>query len=146
MGKSDYLIEINGIHDRRAFFSSVLSFFGTMEVILTTWGKLPSTVHERLSPFRAPCLWLRRLFFHEANWKLNQSSLHVLLESLCADELLNQFTWGIYKGDTSLVLCGHWENQIIINASELIEDTILFDWLGYLKAKGVIESYEKITN
>lgn len=146
MGKPDYIVEINGIHDRRAFFSSVLSFFAPVDVILTTWGKLPSTVDERLSPFRTPCLWLRRLFFHEANWQLNQSSLQVLLESLCVDELLNQFTWGIHKGNTPLVLCGHWEKHVIIEGSDLVDEKTLLCWVKDLKVNKIIESYEKITN
>lgn len=146
MGKLDFIVEIDGVHDRKAFFGSVLSFFSQVDVILTTWGKLPTEVHERLSPFRAPCSWVRRLFFHESNWQLNRGSLPVLLESLCVEERLTRLTWGIHKGNTPLALCGHWENQITINESELVEDAILFDWLGDLKAKGIIESHEKITD
>jgi hypothetical protein len=117
-----------------------------VDVILTTWGRLPSNIHERISTFCAPCLWLRRLFFHEANWQLNPSNLQVLLESLCVDELLNQFTWGIRKGNTPLALCRHWKNDITIDRSEFVEDLTVFDWLEDMKKKEIIESHEKIAD
>lgn len=143
MGKKGYFVEIVGVHERKAFFRSVLSFFAPVDATLTTWGKLPSNIYERISPFRAPCLWLRRLFFHEANWQLNPSSLQVLLESLCVDELLNHFTWGIRKGNTPLALCRHWKNDITIDQAEFIEDLPLLNWLEDMKEKEIIGSYEK---
>ena len=71
MTNTDYIVGIDEVNDIKAFFESLLSFYAPMDVILTTWGKLPPEVLNCLSSFKTRTSLLRRYFFHEVNWHLN---------------------------------------------------------------------------
>ncbi len=145
MNNSDYIISIDGICDKEMFFLSLLNFFAPFDVILTTWGKLPKTTLQQLSKHRVDRFGLRRFLFREFNLKLNNKSLNSISECLCDDDILNQIKWGIRKGGIPLALFRDWDDMYI-DGSELIQDEILFSWMDDLKAKGIIESFEKIDN
>ncbi len=143
MADSDYIIGIDEINDIMAFFKSLLTFYAPIDVILTTWGKFPSEVLNRLSPYKARSSWLRRIIFNENDWHLNDDTLNSLIGVLCQDDVINKFTWGIIKGKTSLGFCRTWEDMNV-HGSYLIEDATLFQWVEELKSNGIIASYEKI--
>jgi hypothetical protein len=143
MAESDYIIGIDGVRDVKGFFESLLSFYARLDVTLTTWGKLPQEVHRNLSVFKTHTSWIRRLAFKQIDWKLNKESVNSIMESLCTDSVLKNFTWGISKGNTPLGLCRSWKDMNI-NGSDLIEDMTLFKWAEELKSNGIIYSFEKI--
>lgn len=143
MANIDYIVSIDGINDRISFFDSLLSFYAPLDVILTTWGKLPAEAKVCLSSFELPCSWLRRLVARETSWHLNKQSKGLIAECFCKDHILEAVTWGIRKGDTPLWLCRNW-NDMNADGSNLIDDDTLFGWLENLKVKGIIDSYEKI--
>ena len=82
MANIDYIVSIDGISDRISFFDSLLSFYASLDVILTTWGKLPAEAKVRLSSFELPCSWLRCLFARETSWHLNKQSKGLIAELL----------------------------------------------------------------
>lgn len=141
---SDYIIGIDEVNDIKTFFELLLTFYAPIEVILTTWGKLPSEVLNRLSPFKARSSWLRRYFSHENHWHLNVETVNSLIGIFCQDDVINKFTWGLIKGKTPLGLCRAWDD-LNVNGSELIEKAVLFKWVEGLKSKKIIESCEIIT-
>ena len=67
----------------------------------------------------------------------------VISDCLCDYEILHKITWGIRKGNTPLALARDW-GDMNIDGSELIQDEVLFSWINELKAKGIIESFERI--
>jgi hypothetical protein len=143
MNHSDYIVSIDGVLDKKVFFSSLLNFFAPFDVILTIWGKVSKPVLKILSNHNVAGFGLRRLLFHELNLKLNNQSLPVISDSLCDDKVLDKITWGIRKGSIPLAHALDWDDMNI-NGSELIQDEALFSWINELKAKGIIESFEKI--
>jgi len=145
MNNSYYIVSINGVRDKKVFLSSLLKFFAPFDVILTIWGKVPKTVLKRLSNQKITGFGLRRLLFHELNLKLNDQSLPVISDSLYDDEILDKITWGIRKGSIPLAHAWDWDDMNI-DGSELIQDKVLFSWINELKAKGIIESFERIDN
>ena len=144
MTSSDYIVRIDEVNDNKAFFESLLSFFAPIDVILTTWGKLPPEVLNCLSSFKARTSLLRRYFFYEINWHLNNQTVNSFIESLCTDLVLDKFTWGLRKGHIPLGLCRAWDDMDL-NSSDFVEEAALFKWVEELKSKGIIISYEKIT-
>ena len=143
MTDSDYIIGIDDVNDIKGFFESLLFFYAPLDLILTTWGKLPQEVHSSLSAFKAHTSWMRRLFFKQIDWHLNKESVNSIIKSLCTDSVLEKFTWGIIKGDTPLGLSRTWDDMNV-NGSDLIEDATLFQWVEELKSNGIIDSYNKI--
>ena len=143
MDDSDYIIGIDEVNDTKAFFKSLLTFYAPIDVILTTWGKLPSEVLNRLYPYRARSPWLRRIIFHENDWHLNADTLNSLIGVFCQDDVINKFTWGLLKGKSPLGLSRAWDDMNV-NGSDLIEDAALLQWVEELKTNGIIDSYEKI--
>lgn len=145
MAKSDYFIVINEVHDRKAFLAELLSFYASLDATFTIWGKLPFEVTDSLSSMQARTPWFRRVFFHELNWRLNNETVNALIDSLCADHLIDNLTWGASKGNTSLGLCRAWDD-VVVDGSDLIEDATLLKWVEDLKSKEIIQSYEKTTD
>ena len=143
MSNSEYIISLDGLKNRKKFFSSLLVFFAPFDVVLCTWGKLPKAVYDQINSFRVPCSWIRRLFFQQAEWYLTPESVDTMVEILCDDHVLGMFTWGLYKGDSSLGLCKDWDDMNV-NGSDIINDTDLFKWIENLKEKRIIESCEII--
>jgi hypothetical protein len=143
MNRSDCIISINGIHDKKMFFSSLLNFFAPLDVILSLWGKVPKTVLKRLSIHKVTDFGLRRFLFHELNLKLNNQSLSVISDCLCDDEILDTITWGIHTGNIPLAHAWDWDDMNI-DGSGLIQDEVLLSWINKLKANGIIESFERI--
>jgi len=143
MDNSDYIVSINGIRDKKMFFSSLLNFFAPFDVILTIWGNIPKTVLKRLSIHKVTDFWLWRFLFHELNLKLNNQSLSVISDCLCDDKIIEIITWGIRTRNIPLAHAWDWED-INIDGSELIQDEALFSWINKLKANGIIESFERI--
>lgn len=143
MTDSDYIIGIDEVNDVKAFFKSLLFFYASLDVILTTYGKFPHEVHTSLSDFKAHTSWVRRLFFNQVDWHLNSDSVNSITESLCADSVIEKFTWGITKNGTPLGLCRAWDDMNVYG-SGLIEDTALFLWFEGLKSNEILDSYEKI--
>ena len=76
MSDAHYIIGINEVKDIKLFLESLLCFYAPLDVIFTTWGKLPPEVHSNLSAYKAHTSWLRRLFFHQADWHLNKESVN----------------------------------------------------------------------
>lgn len=145
MTESKYILGLDGVAEHKIFFSEVLAFFAPYDVVLTIWGKLPSEVQKDLAAFCAPCTWIRRHIFHQSDWHLTLQSLHALTQNLCNDDFLGNLTWGLIKSDIPLGLCRSWDD-ITFDGSELIEEATLFAWLDHLKSKGLLRSYEKITD
>ena len=143
MTETDYIVSLEDVSDRKAFFTALLAFFAPLQVVLTTWGRLPSEVQESLAPFRAPCSWARRHAFHQSNWHLTPQSLAALTGNLCDNDLLKNLTWGLIKCDTPFGRSLGWDDMILCG-SDLIDDATLFGWLDDLRANGVLKSYEKI--
>ncbi len=143
MSESDYIIGIDEVNDIKVFFISLLSFYAPLNIILTIWGKLPQEVHRSLSDFKARTSLIRRLFFNQIDLYLNTDSKNSIIESLCADSVLEKFTWGIIKGDTPLGHSHAWDDMLVIG-SDLMEDAALFQWVEELKSNGIIDSYERI--
>ena len=145
MNENDYIVMLKGVNDKKEFFAELLVFFAPYNVILSVWGKLTPKVLKQLALFKAPCSWIRRLFFSETEWNLTPQSLSVLKQCLCNDEFLGNLTWGIRKDGTPLGLCRSWDDMDL-NGSELIDETTLFRWIDDIKNKGLLKSYEKITD
>ena len=143
MNHSDYIISIDGVRDKKMFFLSLVNFFGPFDVILAIWGKVPKTVLKRLSTHKVTDFGLRRLLFHELNLKLNDESVPAISDCLCDYEILDTITWGIRKGNMPLAHAWDWDDMNI-DGSELIQDEVLLSWINELKAKGIIESFERI--
>jgi hypothetical protein len=143
MTVTDHIVSISGVEDRGSFFEALLAFYAPVNVVLTTWGKLPDDAIKALLPFRAPCPWFRRRFFREYSWYLNQNSIQVLTDNLCKDEVLESLTWGLLKEGTSLGLARGWDDMNL-DSSEYVSDTELLDWIESLSREKVIESYETI--
>ena len=143
MTGSDRIVGIDGVPDPKAFFTSLLHFYAPVDVILTTWGRLPPWVQERLSSFRISSFFLRRICFHETDWQLNGDSIASLVNCLCDPHFIETFTWGLRKGNTSLGLCHSWDD-IYLYSSEFVDDIALVNWIDDLKSKEIVKSYEKI--
>jgi hypothetical protein len=143
MEQNDYIVSIEGVINRKAFFAELLSFYAKQDVILTIWGKLPSHILKSLDQFKSPSSRIRGLFFKESNWFLNSHSLNNLTQHLCEDSLLENLTWGLIKADIPLGLCRSWDDMNL-DGSDLIDETKLFLWLDHLRVKELIQSYEKI--
>jgi len=143
MTETDYTISLAGVTDRKAFFAELLEFYSPHEVVLTTWGKLPPEVTERLAAFRAHTSWVRRRAFRQSDWILSPQSLLDLTASLCDDDVLVSITWGLIKGETPLGLCRSWDDMNL-DQSEWIDEETLCRWLDELKSRGLLQSYEKI--
>jgi len=86
---------------------------------------LCSGVQEPLVRFRDPSSWLGLLFFHEGNWYLSNDRVGSLIDSLCANHMIDKFRWVLRKGNTSLGLCRSWDGMNV-NGSDLIDDAALF--------------------
>ena len=110
---------LKGVNDKKEFFAELLVFFAPYNVILSVWGKLTPKVLKQLALFKAPCSWIRRLFFSETEWNLTPQSLSVLKQCLCNDEFLGNLTGGIRKDGTPLGLCRSWDDMDL-NGSELM--------------------------
>ena len=145
MTETDYIISLTGVAARKPFLAELLAFYSPHEVVLTTWGKIPSEVEERLVSFRAPCSWGRRHTFHQSEWHLNPQSLPVLTQELCSASLLADLTWGLIKNHTPLGLCRSW-GDMNLDGSDIVEEEALFKSLDDLKSKGLLQSYEKVTD
>ncbi len=145
MNNSAYIVSIEGVRDKKLFFSSLVNFYAPFDVILTIWGKIPKSILHRLSNHKVTGFGLRRLLFRESSFNLNDQSLSDISDCLCGDELPFEISWGIRKGNTSLAHAWDWDD-ISIDGSELIQDEILFGWIKALKTKGIIESFKKIDN
>ena len=145
MNGNDYIVSVDGVRDYKGFFGELLSFYAKQDVILTVWGKLPKFIYESLDNFKSPCSWIRRWLFKQSDYHLNGSSLNLLAQQLCDDDLLRNLTWGLVKSDIPLGLCRSWDDMNF-DGSDLIEAEKLFAWLDHLKSEGLIQSYEKITD
>lgn len=141
----DYIVSIGEIRDLEEFFKSLLSFYASQNVILTTWGKIPATIKDQLAPLKAPQARSRRLLFRENSFFLNEQSKETLIENLGQEQLLKTLSWGVLKKETPLCLCRAWDD-INLDSSDVIDETILFEWLEDQRSSGVIASYEKITD
>ena len=145
MSFSDYIIGIDKVNDAKSFLKALLIFYARFDVIFTTWGNLPSKVLNHLSVFKAQTSLIRRIFFREVNWYLNNETVGSFIGALCDDHVINKFTWGLRKGNTPLGLCRAWDDMDV-NGSDFIKKGVLYKWLEELKSKEIIESYEIITD
>jgi hypothetical protein len=143
MKDNDYIVSLEGVTDREEFFSELLTFYAPIEGVLTIWGRLPKDIQNCLDLFKAPCFWMRRVFFNQSEWHLTTQTLNVLEENFCDENLLRNLNWGLVKSEIPLGLCRNWDD-INLYGSDLIEETKLFTWLDQLKSKGLVQSYEKI--
>ena len=116
---------IDGVSDPKAFIASLLSLYAPVDATLTTWDKLPSGVQEILLAFRDPSSWLGLLFFHEGNWYRSNDRVGSLIDSLCANHMIDTFRWVLRKGNPSLGLCRRWDDMNV-DGSDLIDDAALF--------------------
>ncbi len=144
MKKNDYIISIDGVTDRRFFITSLFSFYSAFDVELTIWGKLPHSIHELISPFRLSTSVVQLLFRSGSRWRLNHTSVDALTTALCNNDILKNITWGLIKDNIPLGLCREWDDMNVVGSSYIQEETLI-GWLNQLKEKGIIESYEKIT-
>ena len=143
MNKNEYMISIEGLKDRKAFFTEVLSFYSPYNVIITTWGKLHKDIKNCLAPFSDSCNWFRHLIFNENNWHLNKDSIGKIRDCLCSDNVVKLLTWGIHKNDTPLCLYRE-PDDIFFDGSDLIEEEVFLEWIKDIKSKGIIGSFEII--
>lgn len=141
----DHIIDISGVRNRAKFFAALLMYYAPIEVILTTWGKIPKDIHKNLKLFKAPSSLFRRHIFRESSWHLNNNSLSLIIENLCIDNILESFTWGILKNSEPLVLARSWID-INLNSSSFISDADIIKWLDNLVSNQIIENYEIVNN
>ena len=110
MNKSDYIVSIEAVHDKKVFFSSLLNFYAPFDVILTIWGRISKSILRRLSNHKVTGFGLRRLLFREFKFKLNDQSLNEISDCLYGDEMLDNISWGIRKGNISLAHAWDWDD------------------------------------
>jgi len=76
---------------------------------------------------------------------LSSQSVAALTASLCDESILSGLTWGLVKGETPFGLCRSWDDMNL-DGSDLIDEEVLFQWLDGLRTKGLLQSYEKVTD
>ena len=65
--------------------------------------------------------------------------------AFCDHHVIDKFTWGLRKGNIPLGLCRAWD-EMNVNGSYLIEESVLLGWVEELKSKEIIESFEIISD
>lgn len=144
MKKDNPIIDVSGVNNRTKFITSLLSYYASIEVIFTIWGKIPKEIYNKIKIYKAPST-LRQYIFRESNWHLNNNSLSHIIENLCIDDILESLSWGILKDSTSLAFARNWDD-INLHSSSFISDSDLINLLNDLKANQIIERYEIITD